>query len=135
MAIPPETRPHLCLIEDDGIMGESLTQRYPLEGFAAAAALESRLYRVMESDIRQPDRSAGILSPGPLLGANAFFGENPVEPGAIPLASPSLTDYLMACERDFLIVALERHNGHLTQTAEALWEKMKRFGLAAREDA
>lgn len=151
MVTPSEIRPRLCLIEDDGSMGESLAQRFPLKGFAvdwwrtareAAAALESRLYRVVESDTRQPDRSGGILSPGPLLGADAFFGQDLVEPGAIPLASPSQADYLAACERDFLIVALKRHNGHLTHSAEALgitrktrWEKMKRLALSARQDA
>ena len=70
MAIPSEIRPRICLIEDDEIMGESLAQRFQLEGFdvdwwrtarEAASALESRRYGVVVSDIRLPDRNGGDL--------------------------------------------------------------------------
>ncbi|MEO8332013.1 MAG: sigma-54 dependent transcriptional regulator [Gallionella sp.] len=56
--------PRLCLIEDDEIMGESLCDRFELEGFAcdwhktgasALAGLEKRKYAVAISDIRLPD--------------------------------------------------------------------------------
>lgn len=65
-----DKRPTLCLIEDDEIMGESLSQRFTLEGFevdwwkdaaSASAALESRRYSVVVSDIRLPDRDGGDL--------------------------------------------------------------------------
>lgn len=58
--------PHLCLIEDDPIMGESLSDRFQLEGFeldwhttasAAASALRGRHYDVVISDVRLPDAS------------------------------------------------------------------------------
>ena len=70
MATPSEPRLRLCLIEDDEIMGESLSQRFQLEGFdvdwwrtarEATAALESRRYGVVVSDIRLPDRNGGDL--------------------------------------------------------------------------
>lgn len=56
--------PRLCLIEDDPIMGESVADRFSLEGFvldwyrtgeAALEALTSRRYSAVISDIRLPD--------------------------------------------------------------------------------
>jgi DNA-binding NtrC family response regulator len=58
------TRPLLCLIEDDPIMGESLLDRFTLEGIPshwfrsgkeAVAALERQDYTLVLSDIRLPD--------------------------------------------------------------------------------
>ncbi len=63
-------RLHICLIEDDPIMGESLCDRLELEGFSfdwcktAGAALDkiaSRSYGVVVSDIRLPDFSGEEL--------------------------------------------------------------------------
>jgi len=62
--------PRLCLIEDDAIMGESLVDRFTLEGFAcdwqrsagaAEAALRTREYALVISDIRLPDGSGDAL--------------------------------------------------------------------------
>ena len=62
--------PTLCLIEDDAIMGESLADRFQLEGFEldwfrtggeASHALEQRAYDVVVSDIRLPDLSGEDL--------------------------------------------------------------------------
>ncbi|MDO9064578.1 MAG: sigma-54 dependent transcriptional regulator [Sulfuricella sp.] len=56
--------PRLCLVEDDEIMGESLCDRFELEGFAcdwhktaasALASLGKKDYAVAISDIRLPD--------------------------------------------------------------------------------
>ena len=64
------TVPRLCLIEDDEIMGESLCDRFELEGYAcdwhktAASALASvgkNNYAVVISDIRLPDLSGNEL--------------------------------------------------------------------------
>jgi DNA-binding NtrC family response regulator len=58
--------PRLCLIEDDAIMGESLVDRFVLEGFAldwftrgdaALCALSSCAYDAVISDVRLPDVS------------------------------------------------------------------------------
>ena len=58
--------PRLCLIEDDPIMGESLSDRFQLEGFEldwytsgrqAAQALGQQAYDAVVSDIRLPDLS------------------------------------------------------------------------------
>jgi DNA-binding NtrC family response regulator len=63
-------RLHICLIEDDPIMGESLCDRLELEGFSfdwcktAAGALDkiaSRTYGAVVSDIRLPDFSGEEL--------------------------------------------------------------------------
>ena len=64
------TRMRVCLVEDDALMGESLCDRFELEGFACdccktgAAALEklsSGDYGVVVSDIRLPDLSGEDL--------------------------------------------------------------------------
>ncbi|HEY0844142.1 MAG TPA: sigma-54 dependent transcriptional regulator [Noviherbaspirillum sp.] len=56
--------PHLCLVEDDEIMGESLCDRFELEGFtydwhktaaSAMASIGNTRYAVAVSDIRLPD--------------------------------------------------------------------------------
>lgn len=58
--------PKLCLIEDDPIMGESLSDRFGLEGFGvdwyqtgadALRALASKRYAAVISDLRLPDVS------------------------------------------------------------------------------
>lgn len=60
--------PQLCLIEDDAIMGESLVDRFRLEGFdvdwhragePARRALARRRYDAVLSDIRLPDGDGG----------------------------------------------------------------------------
>jgi DNA-binding NtrC family response regulator len=57
-------RPRLCLVEDDEIMGESLCDRFDLDGFAcdwhktaasAMASLERTHYAAIISDVRLPD--------------------------------------------------------------------------------
>jgi len=64
------TAPRLCLIEDDAIMGESLGDRFRLEGFAvdwhrtagaARKALAECGYAVAISDINLPDESGDAL--------------------------------------------------------------------------
>ena len=63
-------RPRICLVEDDVIMGESLCDRFALEGFdcdwhrnaaAAIAKIERVSYAVIISDIRLPDASGEVL--------------------------------------------------------------------------
>jgi DNA-binding NtrC family response regulator len=63
-------RPVICLVEDDPIMGESLSDRLLLEGFAvdwhqragdALAALRGNRYALVISDIRLPDMSGEEL--------------------------------------------------------------------------
>jgi DNA-binding NtrC family response regulator len=83
---------------------------------------------------------ACILSSGPLLGAEAFFGGSlDGEITTQQVASESLAEYLMACERDYLSLMLERHGGHMTHAAEALgitrktlWEKLRRLGIRTK---
>ncbi len=62
--------PTVCLIEDDPIMGQSLCDRFELEGFdvdwhrtaaAAEKGLRQRDYAVVVSDIRLSDRDGGEL--------------------------------------------------------------------------
>ncbi len=60
----------VCLVEDDDIMGESLVDRFALEGFScdwhksaqsAACDLKEKRYDVVVSDIRLPDRDGDDL--------------------------------------------------------------------------
>jgi DNA-binding NtrC family response regulator len=60
----------VCLVEDDDIMGESLADRFALEGFScdwhksaqsAASDLKEKRYDVVVSDIRLPDRNGDEL--------------------------------------------------------------------------
>jgi DNA-binding NtrC family response regulator len=91
-------------------------------------------------ELKHAVERACILSNGPLLGAEAFFGGGlDGEVGERP-GSESLADYLMACERDYLLLVLDRHDGHMTHAAEALgitrktlWEKLRRLGVKASE--
>ncbi|WP_028730827.1 sigma-54 dependent transcriptional regulator [Pandoraea sp. E26] len=62
--------PKICLVEDDPIMGESMVERFQLEGFAvdwhtmgaaALAAIPSAHYAVVISDVRLPDVSGDDL--------------------------------------------------------------------------
>jgi DNA-binding NtrC family response regulator len=62
--------PRLCLVEDDEIMGESLCDRFKLEGYAcdwhktaasALASLGKKNYAVAISDIRLPDLSGDAM--------------------------------------------------------------------------
>jgi len=60
----------VCLVEDDDIMGESLADRFALEGFScdwhksarsAVCDLKSKRYDIVVSDIRLPDRDGDDL--------------------------------------------------------------------------
>ena len=66
----PKHSPRLCLVEDDEIMGESLVDRFRLEGFVvdwhrragdAQAAIGRTAYDVVLSDIRLPDFTGEAL--------------------------------------------------------------------------
>jgi DNA-binding NtrC family response regulator len=66
----PIARPVICLVEDDPIMGESLCDRFQLEGLAfdwhqtavsAMAAIGRHPYAVVISDIRLPDLDGGEM--------------------------------------------------------------------------
>lgn len=89
-------------------------------------------------ELKHAVERACLLSPGPLLGAEAFFGEGLEAAQSGATVSPSLAEYLMACERDYLEMMLDRNDWHMTRTAETLgitrktlWEKMRRLGIAA----
>jgi two-component system response regulator AtoC len=68
--MPDQLPPTICLLEDDAIMGQSLSDRFLLEDFRvdwyrsgkeAEKALRQREYAVVVSDIRLPDRDGGEL--------------------------------------------------------------------------
>jgi DNA-binding NtrC family response regulator len=91
-------------------------------------------------ELKHAVERACILSRGPLLGAEAFFGDG-LDAGAdrIPASTP-LVEYLLDCEREYLRLALDRHGWHMTHTAEALgiarkslWDKLRRLGIHERE--
>ncbi|MGB0126033.1 MAG: sigma-54 dependent transcriptional regulator [Rhodocyclaceae bacterium] len=91
-------------------------------------------------ELKHAVERACILSPGPLLGAESFFGEALHAEISEPSPSLSLAEYLMACERDYLLTILAKNEWHMTKTAEALgisrktlWEKMRRLGIQGHE--
>ncbi|CAA7616362.1 sigma-54 dependent transcriptional regulator [Magnetospirillum sp. SS-4] len=92
-------------------------------------------------ELRHAVERACILSSGPLLDAEAFFGRNfDGDRETSSRASESLAEYLMACERDYLLMTLERHGGHMSHAAEVLgitrktlWEKLRRLGIRDKE--
>lgn len=72
----------ICLIEDDELMGESLSDRFGLEGFSfdwyrnghdALLALRQNSYALVISDIRLPDMTGDVLF-------EQLLGENPSLP-------------------------------------------------------
>ncbi len=90
-------------------------------------------------ELKHAVERACLLSRGPLLGAEAFFGEGLDGTEVATKISESLADYLMSCERDYLMLILDRHDGHMTHAAEALgitrktlWEKLRRLGVKAK---
>jgi DNA-binding NtrC family response regulator len=92
-------------------------------------------------ELKHAVERACVLSPGPLLGADAFLGDDLDSGTDIAPASQSLAEYLMACECDYLRVALDRHDWHMTRTAESLgitrktlWEKMRRLGIQTPDE-
>ncbi len=93
-------------------------------------------------ELKHAVERACILSSGPLLETEAFFSEGLADtPCSLP-ASESLTNYLMACERDYLLLTLERHGNHMTHAAEALgitrktlWEKLRRLDIKTKIDS
>ncbi|UCH47195.1 MAG: sigma-54-dependent Fis family transcriptional regulator [Betaproteobacteria bacterium] len=93
-------------------------------------------------ELKHAVERACILSSGPLLDVEAFFDDSLDQGHETPAVSQSLGDYLMACERDYLLMTLERHGNHMTHAAEALgitrktlWEKMRRLEIRAKGDS
>jgi len=100
--------PRLCLVEDDAIMGESLCDRFQLEGFEvdwrrtggeALRAIESRPYSVVISDVRLPDRSGealfgevkgNVTNPPPFVFITAFASVD----RAVALLKEGAADYV-----------------------------------------
>lgn len=89
-------------------------------------------------ELKHAVERACILSPGPSLGFEAFFGDSLASEHADRGLSPSLAEYLLDCERDYLRMTLDRCGWHMTRTAEALgitrktlWEKLRRLGIQA----
>lgn len=115
---------YVCLVEDDSIMGESLVDRFELEGFAcdwhtsaesAAGGLGKRRYDVVVSDIRLPDQSGDELFER--LQRDAAYlppwifitGYGTIE-RAIALMKLGATDYVTKpFDLDQLIEKLRRH--------------------------
>lgn len=92
-------------------------------------------------ELKHAVERACILAHGPLLGVEAFFDTGQEDRQSAQPLSTSLAEYLMACERDYLSLVLERHGGHMTRAAEALgitrktlWEKLRRLGVSKGDE-
>lgn len=100
--------PKICLIEDDDIMGESLADRFELEGFAydwfrtgldALQALRSQNYALALSDIRLPDLTGDalfnqLLSEGAPLPPFIFITGHGEIDSAVDLLKKGARDYI-----------------------------------------
>ena len=82
---------------------------------------------------------ACILSRQDLVLPEACFADSVNPQKVAPTLAGNLGQYLEACERSYIESALERHGGHMAQTAESLgisrknlWEKMKKLGMRGR---
>jgi DNA-binding NtrC family response regulator len=99
---------HICLIEDDEILGEALGERLALEGYAcdwyrtghaALRALTDRQYDVVLSDIRLPDLSGQalfeqLLAEGRRLPPFVFITGHGAIDDAVRLLKLGAEDYL-----------------------------------------
>lgn len=127
----------ICLIEDDPLMGESLVDRFRLEGYAVdwCSSIESA-----RSAITSVRHQVVILSPTPVLGIEAFFadaGSPQTDDGA---SLPTLAAYMMDVERDYIRSRLDAFGWQIQRTADALgisrktlWEKMRKLELSGSE--
>ena len=100
--------PRLCLVEDDEIMGESLCDRFELEGYAcdwhktaasALASLGKKDYAAAISDIRLPDLSgdemfARLLKSGVQLPPFIFITGFGSIDTAVSLLKQGAADYI-----------------------------------------
>jgi len=95
-------------------------------------------------ELKHSMERACILSPSPMLDAEAFFDDGSMpassQPGdqEITAADGTLNEYLRDCERRFILQSLEHHQWHFGNTATALgisrknlWEKMKKLDIHA----
>lgn len=87
-------------------------------------------------ELKHAIERASILTAGRVLSAEALFQEGIIAPCAAP--ETDLNQYLQACERRYIVNALNSHNWHMGQTALALgisrknlWEKLKKLGIQA----
>ena len=109
MATPDSTpQPRICLIEDDEIIGESLSDRFRLEGFdvdwcrtgaEARDALATRRHAVVVSDIRLPDCNGGdlfieLLAEAPALPPFLFMTAFGAIERAVALIKAGAADYI-----------------------------------------
>ncbi len=108
MTHPDALRPRLCLIEDDEIIGESLTDRFRLEGFdvdwcrtgaEARVALAAHRHAVVVSDIRLPDCNGGelfqaLIGSAPMLPPFLFMTAYGTIDRAVELLKAGAADYI-----------------------------------------
>jgi DNA-binding NtrC family response regulator len=90
-------------------------------------------------ELKHAIERACILSCGDDLLLDALFDS--AMPAAVFAAAPDdgLSSYLQACERAYIVKALDAHDGRIARTAEHLgisrknlWERMKRLGLSGK---
>ncbi len=88
-------------------------------------------------ELKHAVERACIMASGPVLGAEAFFGEG-LTTWTPPAADGNLAAYLHECERNYIAQALVLNDGHMTRTAESLgisrkglWDKMRRLEILA----
>jgi len=91
-------------------------------------------------ELRHCIERAWILTEGETLEAEALFEEASLRHIFRHQAGEGLSDYLQACERMYLLRALERNHGQIGATAtdlgisrKNLWEKMRKLEIGTRD--
>ena len=137
-------QPRICLIEDDAIMGESLCDRFELEGFAfdwwrtgseALQGLQTRNYALVISDIRLPDMGGDEL----FMGLATQHGSAALPPWlfitgygsvdrAVDLLKAGATDYIT---KPFDLDALVDKFGQMLASIQTSTEGEASLGVSA----
>ncbi len=106
---------------------------------AAAQALLNYAWPGNLRELKHCIERACILSNQDVLDHDAFFDESAVS-AAAPASTKDLNQYLQECERNYILLALEAQEWHLTHTAESLgisrknlWEKMKKLAIQSKQ--
>jgi DNA-binding NtrC family response regulator len=91
-------------------------------------------------ELRHCIERAWILTKGETLEAEALFEEASLRNISSHQAGEGLSDYLQACERMYVLRALERNNRQIGATAgdlgisrKNLWEKMRKLEISAKD--
>jgi DNA-binding NtrC family response regulator len=144
LRIPPlRERPEDIMWHADRFLAEQAARRPTERKFlsrGAERALTGYPWPGNIRELRHCIERAWILTEGETLEAEALFEEASLHHISRYQAGDGLSDYLQACERMYLLRALERNHGQIGASAadlgisrKNLWEKMRKLEIGGRE--